>query len=393
MRRFLSFLVVLVLLFGGYGTWSLTKALPALTPVSTLDAELSPAGVQLPWPTYGEAAVGAVGYGNLASYGNQKPLPTASVAKVMTAVSVLKKKPLQLGQTGPTLTITEKDAAYYRSYVSQGGSVAPVNVGERITEYQALQALLLPSANNMAKTLADWAFGSEQAYTSFANSYAKELGMTNSNFADASGFSSSTVSTASDLVRLGSVALSNKVFAQIVSQPSATIPVAGTIRNVNNLLGQNGVNGIKTGNTDEAGGVFLGSGTYTIGSHKVTVITAIMGAKNLRTALTDTVPLLTSAQTNFAEQTVVKKGDIVGYYNTPWGTSAHAIAEGDLTNFGWKGTAPKLTLSLTPQKAPAPAGQVAGTISLTTANGVQKVTVTLQQPLEEPTWQWRLWHR
>jgi serine-type D-Ala-D-Ala carboxypeptidase (penicillin-binding protein 5/6) len=392
MRRFLTFLVVLVLLCGGYGTWSLTKSLPALAPVSTLDAELSATSASLPWPAYGEAAIGAVGYGNLASNGEQKPLPTASVAKVMTALSVLKKRPLQPGQSGPTITITEKDAAYYRTYVAQGGSVAPVNVGERITEYQALQALLLPSANNMAKTLADWAFGSEQAYTAFANSYAKDLGMTNSNFSDASGFSSATVSTATDLVRLGATALGNKVLAQIISQPTATIPVAGTVRNVNILLGQNGVNGIKTGNTDEAGGVFLGSGTYAIGNHKVTVITAIMGAKTLRTAMNDTLPLITSAQTNFAERTVVKKGDIVGYYNTPWGTSAHAIAEGDLTNFGWKGTTPKLRLALSPQKAPAPAGQVAGTLSLTTANGVQKVPVTLQQPLDPPSWQWRLWH-
>jgi D-alanyl-D-alanine carboxypeptidase (penicillin-binding protein 5/6) len=44
-----------------------------------------------------------------------------------------------------------------------------VQLGEELSEYQALQALLLPSANNIAETLARWAFGSIDAYNAYAN--------------------------------------------------------------------------------------------------------------------------------------------------------------------------------------------------------------------------------
>ncbi|HET8709673.1 MAG TPA: hypothetical protein VFL85_05370, partial [Candidatus Saccharimonadales bacterium] len=71
--------------------------------------DLRPAAVQLPadkttvqndlaWPSYGEAAVGAQGYGVLATHGKQAPVPTASTAKIMLALSILRVKPLEKGQ-------------------------------------------------------------------------------------------------------------------------------------------------------------------------------------------------------------------------------------------------------------------------------------------------------
>src|SRR6266567_6278617 len=99
------------------------------------------------WPLTGEGAVGAIGYGVLAASNNQTPQPTASVAKVMNALLILKQHPLQVGEQGPELTMTSNDLDLYNSYVAKDGSVARVTPGEKITEYQLLQAMLLPSAD------------------------------------------------------------------------------------------------------------------------------------------------------------------------------------------------------------------------------------------------------
>jgi D-alanyl-D-alanine carboxypeptidase (penicillin-binding protein 5/6) len=124
------------------------------------------------------------------------------------------------------------DIDSYNSFVAKEGSVVGVALGEHITEYQALQALLLPSANNMADTLARWAFGSVDAYNKYANNYAKQLGLSSVRVTDPSGYDVTTVASAHDLTVLGSLAMMNPVFAEIVAQPSAKIPVQGTIYTV-----------------------------------------------------------------------------------------------------------------------------------------------------------------
>lgn len=258
----------------------------------------------LPWPSYGEAAIGAAGY-NTATHGDQTPMPTASIAKVMTALAILKKMPLSTGEQGPMITLTQQDQDIYNYYRVNGGSLVPVKVGENITEYQALEAMLLPSANNMADTLADWAFGSISTYDAYANSLAMSYGMTNSNFTSASGFPPSTVSTAQDLVTLGKVALQNPVITQIVGESSAAIPETGTVTNTNSLLGMQGIDGIKTGNNDQDKGAFLGSRAVTLPSGQtIQLISVVMGAPSLQEALNDSMPILSTAAQNLGDATV-----------------------------------------------------------------------------------------
>ena len=113
--------------------------------------------------------------------------------------------------------------ALYDNYASQDGSVVVVSEGEQISEYQALQAMLLPSANNMADTLAVWAYGSMDNYLAYANNLATSLSLKQTHLADASGFSAQTVSSASDLVELAQTAMNDPVLTQIVSQRQADI--------------------------------------------------------------------------------------------------------------------------------------------------------------------------
>src|SRR5205807_3620462 len=131
----------------------------------------------------------------------------ASVAKVMTAYVILHDHPMPAGGSGPGITIQPSEAAAYSSQASDGDSLVAVAAGETITERQALEALLLPSADNMAWILARWDAGSQAAFTARMNTTARRLGMTATHYTDPSGLSASTTSTAADQVRLGMAAM------------------------------------------------------------------------------------------------------------------------------------------------------------------------------------------
>jgi D-alanyl-D-alanine carboxypeptidase len=159
---------------------------------------------------------------------------------VMTAYLVLRDHPLRLGQEGPTITLTEDDVADTDRRRGQEESVVSVAAGEQLTERQALQAVLLPSANNIAEVLARWAAGSVHRFVARMNGTARSLGMTHTRYTDTCGYDDATVSTAADQVRIVVQAMRLPVFASIVATPSATLPVAGTVHNTNTLLGHNG---------------------------------------------------------------------------------------------------------------------------------------------------------
>ena len=199
-------------------------------------------------------------------------IAAASTIKIITALAILDKKPLQTGQQGPYITLGTSDVAIYQDYLRRGGSVAKVAAGEKISQYQALQAMLLPSANNIADSLVIWAFGSQKAYLSYAADFVASIGLKNTHLADASGFSPNSTSTAEDLVTAGLKAMRNPVIAEIVAQKQAKIPIAGVIQNVNWLLGKDGIIGIKTGHTDEAGGCYLFASRMIIAGKRVNIL-------------------------------------------------------------------------------------------------------------------------
>jgi len=243
-----------------------------------------------------------VGSGVLATHGEQAARPTASTAKLITALTVLKKYPLRDGESGPTLTMSRSDIELLVKYTDLDGSeIGKVVVGEKLTEYQMLQAMMLPSANNMADSLAIWAFGSLQAYQEAANNYLAELGLHDTHVGtDASGLDPSTVSTAHDLVLIGEAAMQNPVLAEIAALPNVNgFPLVGTITNVNTLLGHEGIVGIKTGNSDEAGGVFVFAAKQTLpNGQTVTIVGVVQGLPSLADALQATPPLLRSITQN-----------------------------------------------------------------------------------------------
>ena len=385
--------LIVVLLGGSVGGGVLyARPLPDIIGQPAATSQPKPAAaVDMPWPGYGQSAVGLAGSGILATSGAQRPQPTASVAKVMTALAVLKKKPLAVDQPGPNITITRADMERYNWYLANDGSLAAMQEGQQINQYDALQALLLPSANNFADALARWAFGSMEEYVKYANELAGTYGMEQSYFADASGYSPETVSTADDLVRLGDKALQNPVLAQIVAKQTAQIPVAGTIYNTNGLL-RRGLTGIKTGNTDQAGGVFLAAAKKTLASGKEgTVIVCVMGGPNLDTAMLATLPLLDATAANVVSQTVIRKGQSFGTYAAPWtAATVKAVAKSDVTLQTWRDSNTLVTASLKPLSGSQAKGAAAGTASVTAGTVVTEVPLVLDSAISSPGWLWRI---
>jgi D-alanyl-D-alanine carboxypeptidase (penicillin-binding protein 5/6) len=385
----------LLLIAAGYVTLAMTQPLLSIQGKPTYSMPAKPARqVQLDWPDYGEAAVGVSGYGVVATHGSQKALPTASIAKVVTALAVLRQRPLQVGEQGPDIVLTQADIDSYNSFVAKEGSVVGVALGEHITEYQALQALLLPSANNMADTLARWAFGSVDAYNKYANNYAKQLGLSSVRVTDPSGYDVTTVASAHDLTVLGSLAMMNPVFAEIVAQPSAKIPVQGTIYNYNFQLGEGGNIGIKTGNNDGDKGAFLFANKQTLDGQEVTVVGAIMGGPDLTTVLRDSAPLAKTTGQGMTNQTFIKAGQKVGSYDVPGQGTVDAIANVDLVFPAWNGDSYSGLVSLDPLTGATDTDSKVGSFTVldTTTHSTSTVSVKLAKATQAPGIFWRLSH-
>jgi D-alanyl-D-alanine carboxypeptidase (penicillin-binding protein 5/6) len=229
------------------------------------------------WPADGQAAFVQTGESQVHAGPNQHAAAIASLAKVMTAYVVLRDHPLRLGQDGPTITLTDADVADTDRRRRQRESVVSIAAGEQLTERQALQALLLPSANNIAAVLARWDTGSVNRFAARMNATARSLGMTHTRYTDPSGYDDATVSTAADQVRIVDRAMRLPVFASIVATSSATLPVAGTVHNTNTLLGHNGFVGVKTGSDRAGGGCFAFRAIRFVHGKRTTITGVVLG--------------------------------------------------------------------------------------------------------------------
>lgn len=228
------------------------------------------------WPSTGEGAY-RLGDNPPAASPNQSPAPIASVAKVMTAYLVLDAHPLRSGSNGFTLTVSAADVADTARRRSEDQSLVPVTAGEKLTERQALMALLLPSANNIAIMLARRVAGSVRAFVARMNDTAKRLDMRQTTYTDPSGFDSRTVSTASDQLILAETVADEPVLAAMTATRSYRLPVAGTVHNTNQLLGTGGFVGMKTGSDDAAGGCLMFRVKRRSGGHTVELVGVVLG--------------------------------------------------------------------------------------------------------------------
>lgn len=175
-------------------------------------------------------------------------LPMASTTKIMTALVAVEALPLD--------TVITVD----RAAVGVEGSSVYLYAGETLTLEALLYALLLQSANDAAAAIAYGVAGGIPEFAEMMNDKARSLGLTNTNFENPHGLDSeSHYTTARDLAKIASAALSSDVLRTIVSTYKKTIPQQHTdgirlLVNHNRLLrSYDGCIGVKTGYTRKSG--------------------------------------------------------------------------------------------------------------------------------------------
>ncbi|MBB4792310.1 D-alanyl-D-alanine carboxypeptidase [Streptomyces nodosus] len=360
----------------------------ALTAEETYTFDGDP--LKLPWPDEGQGWMAVDGVGEMDHFGDQKPVAIGSVAKTMTAYIILRDHPLKPGQEGPSIEIdpkAEKEGGYDK--VGDESTLNTVHAGDHLTEKQALSAVMIPSANNIARLLARWDAGSEEAFVEKMNATAKKLGMTNTTYTDPSGLTKTTVSTAEDQVKLGTVAMRNPAMVAITSAASWTDPTGKYWTNYNELPFRVGAIGIKTGSTTAAGGNLLFAAHKKVGSRTVTIVGAVLGQHKpdiLATVNAVSKTALLAAQDAPTSAKILKKGDVVGYVDDQLGGHTPVVVTEDVTAVGWAGLRVKLSLAAKDELPhTAKAGTEVGTLTVgdSSSNAVQ-VPVALERDLAEP---------
>ncbi|MGY0059229.1 D-alanyl-D-alanine carboxypeptidase [Streptomyces sp. LZ34] len=349
--------------------------------------------LSLPWPDQGQSAVEVEGVGSLGTSGAQKPVPIASVTKVMTAYVILKEHPLKASEKGPTIKI---DAQAGRESSAEDESRVPVEEGQTYNERQMLEMLLIPSGNNIARQLARWDSQSEEAFVKKMNDAAKDMGMKNTVYTDPSGLKATTKSTASDQLKLARAAMQSKAFREVVAIPNT--PVEGLdvekIYNNNNLLVKPGVVGIKTGSSTPAGGALMWGAERTIDGKKRLILGVVLEQRapgilqnSLDLVLANSYKLITAVQDGLTSATVAKKGDVVGHIDDGLGGTTPLVATKDVKAVGWGGLEVGLELTDGGKAVPhtAKAGTVVGEVTVGSGANQVRVPVALQKDLSEPS--------
>ena len=305
---------------------------------------------------------------------------------------MLADKPLAAGQSGPVLIITDEDVATYMTDAAQQQSVVQVVAGERLDEYQALEALLIPSGNNVAETLARWDAGSVTAFVAKMNQRAAALHMMHTTFADPAGVSLQTVSTPSDLLAMGMEAMRQPALAQIVGLPQTTLPVAGIAYNVNAALGQSGIIGIKTGSGLNVGATFLFAAAATVDGRPLTLYGCLMGQPTLDIAFNSAKALIRTVSAALRFRPMVSRNDAVGSYVTAWGSRSDLVATTDVTLVEWPGMILQERLDARDLvvDGPLPSGMRDGTLHIVLGDQQADVPLVTSSSLDPPSLTWRL---
>ena len=206
-------------------------------------------------------------------------LPIASTTKLMTALVTVERE-----QAGRTLVEQPYTAGV-------GESLADVPAGGRLPLADMLRAMLLPSGNNVAYSLAVDVGGSIARFVSMMNVLAALLNLGRTHFTTPIGLDTpgDNYSTATDLARLARVVLRDPLIAKIVNQTSARLADGVVVDNRNDLIGvYRWIVGVKTGSTQDAGQCLVAAASL----NGVHLISVVLGAPSEAARDADTLALL-----------------------------------------------------------------------------------------------------
>lgn len=212
-----------------------------------VDANITP-------PTFSAAAVLAqdLESGRILYQKNiHKRLPPASTTKIMTALVAQ-----EYFKPGDVLIVP--------SQALVSGSSMGLNVGESLSFRSLLYGMMLNSGNDAAYAIALSYPGGMDRFLAKMNQKAQELGLVNTRFQNPAGFDDPNhYSSAFDLTKIAALAIKSSQLSRIVSTKETSVMAwdkskTHNLKNLNKLLGQDGVMGIKTGFTEQAGENLVG---------------------------------------------------------------------------------------------------------------------------------------
>jgi D-alanyl-D-alanine carboxypeptidase (penicillin-binding protein 5/6) len=213
------------------------------------------------------------------AFNGSDELPIASTTKIMTALVTVERLPADE-------VLTEQP------YVAgPGESLAGVPAGTRLSVADMLRAMLLPSGNDVANSLAIDVAGSVPRFVELMNRWARRLNLGRTYYTTPIGLDqpAGNYSTALDLARLAAYALRNRLFAAIVHEPRARLADGIVVANRNDLVGEYPwVVGVKTGSTAAAGYCMVGAARL----NGVHLISVVLGAPSAAARDADTLALL-----------------------------------------------------------------------------------------------------
>lgn len=371
-----------------------SAALPA-----TLRRVPDPAGGAIPWPGTGEAAMTVPGVLSFAPTGTTAAVPIASITKVMTVLVLLADKPLAVGEQGPSMTITAADVAETAADQAANESFVPVILGEQLSELQMIEAMLVPSADNIAQMAAVWDAGSEQAFVSEMNGLAAQWGLRHTTFADPAGLSPDSVSTATDLLTLGERAMANPVVASVVALSKVTLPGATSPFSTYDFdLGEDGIVGIKTGSDAAAGGCFLFAATVEVDGRSQLAYGDVLGQQShtsvLDQAMSAALGLVKGLHRVLSGITLLRAGEEVGSISVPWAPTGPLEAAKGVSVVAPPGTPVVTAVHLEHLRSgrPVAAGTTVGELEVRVGTASWRVPIVTKRAVGTPTAGWLLVH-
>jgi serine-type D-Ala-D-Ala carboxypeptidase (penicillin-binding protein 5/6) len=295
-------------------------------------------------------------------------LPTASLAKVMTALLVVER---------------ERDLDRYvvvpPAAASQQGAAIGLTAGDRITVRELLLGLMVKSASDCAVTLATAVAGDETRFAALMNARAAALGLTDTHFVNATGLTEPGLySSARDLSVLGRSAmhyrrfraLARRVWALVTWPPHHRVFVVSH----NRLNARySWVDGIKTGRTGGTGCCLIASGRY---AGRRLIVTTLR-EPNRDQEVRDALRLFAYGASQYAQRTLVRRGERVGGLKASDGEKIALVAADDLIRTVRKGAPVRHRLHTTAVAIRGAVSGTAGTVSYW-SDGVLLGTVALR---------------
>jgi D-alanyl-D-alanine carboxypeptidase (penicillin-binding protein 5/6) len=309
--------------------------------------------------------------------------PIASTTKLMTALVALEHASLD-----DVMTTVPYAAA-------PAESIAGFRAGERVTVRDQLRALLVTSANDAAATLAARVAGTRGGFAQMMNAKARELGLRDTRYANPVGLdSSNNFSSATDLVKLALILRRNAFFRETTDLPRVTLKSGAHPRTFlnRNVLVRNvpAVNGVKTGHTNTAGYLLVGSASRA----GVTVVSAVLGDPSESARDSDSLNLLKYGLNRYHVVTAVKDGQVLGRAAlahrdehvdlVAGGTVKRTTRRGDRLIVATQGAPDELD-------GPLPKGARVGTVTVTQRGKVvARVALETAEPVDAATFVDRL---